>query len=272
MTYYATRSSPGAGDWIFGAVRRNPEGLLLLAAGCALLMRTSSRPSHQRTPGDSKQWESAAHPAEKKSSIGESVAKAGRNAGDYLSDVAETVSETAGAYTSTVSDYADDAMQAVSEQSRHFARQAQSSFESTTEYVLERQPLAIAVIGLAAGAAAAAAFAPTEIERRALGPTGDRLRDAAGEVGERLKEAGAKAGERLMSVAEDRGLNAEGLRDAARDVGETFGAAMAGGESSDRQSDDNNQRSEPKDQATARGGPTQAAQSRPPAGGSKRSQ
>ena len=37
MTSYSTRST-GAG-WLTGTITRNPEGLLLLAAGCALLMR-----------------------------------------------------------------------------------------------------------------------------------------------------------------------------------------------------------------------------------------
>ena len=32
------------GEWILSAIKRNPEGLLLLAAGAALLLRTGSRP------------------------------------------------------------------------------------------------------------------------------------------------------------------------------------------------------------------------------------
>ena len=258
MTHDTTGTSAGAGDWILGALRRHPEGLLLLAAGAALLMRNGSRPSRRPMSGAATQWEPAGYAGERRSSIGETVAKAGRDAGDYLSDVAEKVSETAGSYTSAVSDYADDAMRAVSEQSRHLARQAQSGFERTTDYVLERQPLAIAMLGLAAGAAAAAAFPPTDVERRALGPTGERLRDAAGEVAERVKEAGAKAGERLMSAAEERGLSAEGLKEVARDVGQTLGEAMSGAESSG-------------EGQAPRGGQTQAtAPSRQSAGGTKR--
>ena len=33
------------GEWILNVIKRNPEGLLLLAAGAALLLRTGSRPS-----------------------------------------------------------------------------------------------------------------------------------------------------------------------------------------------------------------------------------
>jgi hypothetical protein len=37
-----SQTSQGTGDWLMGAVRSNPEGLLLLAAGCALLLRSGS--------------------------------------------------------------------------------------------------------------------------------------------------------------------------------------------------------------------------------------
>ncbi|MGA7031966.1 MAG: hypothetical protein WB052_03890, partial [Pseudolabrys sp.] len=35
------------GEWIFNAIKKNPEGLLLLAAGAVLMMRTSSPQSSQ---------------------------------------------------------------------------------------------------------------------------------------------------------------------------------------------------------------------------------
>jgi hypothetical protein len=41
-------SSTGlSADWLMSAVKKNPEGLLLLAAGCALLFRTRSSRSRQ---------------------------------------------------------------------------------------------------------------------------------------------------------------------------------------------------------------------------------
>ena len=45
-------------------------------------------------------------------------------------------------------------------------------------------------------------------------------------MGERVMDAGVKAGERLSEVAEERGLTSEGLKEAARDVGETFSSAL----------------------------------------------
>jgi hypothetical protein len=45
MSSYGVREGTGTGKWIMGTVTRNPEGLLLLAAGVALLMRSGRGPS-----------------------------------------------------------------------------------------------------------------------------------------------------------------------------------------------------------------------------------
>ena len=86
--------------------------------------------------------------------------------------------------------------------------------------------MAVAIAGLAAGAAVAAAFPATRMERETLGPAGQRLSEAASSAGERLSEAASAAGERLMSVAEEKGLNAAGVKEVARDVADTFGKVV----------------------------------------------
>jgi len=48
MSSYGVREGTGAGEWIMGTVTRNSEGLLLLAAGVALLMRSGRGPSVRR--------------------------------------------------------------------------------------------------------------------------------------------------------------------------------------------------------------------------------
>jgi hypothetical protein len=90
----------------------------------------------------------------------------------------------------------------------------------------------------------AAAFPGTDLENRALGPTGERLRDAAGRAGEQLKDAATKAGQRLAAAADERGLNTEGLKEVARDVGETFSNALEGEEA--------NQITQPKSQSSSK--------------------
>jgi hypothetical protein len=85
------------------------------------------------------------------------------------------------------------------------------------------------------------------------------VRFAAGQMGEQLMEAGMQAGQRLSEVAEERGLTTEGLKDAARDVGETFSSALSGEEESSGQGT-NRQRSGPAS-STQNARPTQNAQS-----------
>ena len=86
----------------------------------------------------------------------------------------------------------------------------------------------VAVAGVAAGAAIAAAFPTTEIERQTLGPIGDQLSDAASRVGGQLQEATTKAGEKLKSAVEERGLNADGLKEVVSDAASAFGDSMSG--------------------------------------------
>src|SRR4029077_7604845 len=90
----------------------------------------------------------------------------------------------------------------------------------------------------------AAAFPASDLENRTLGPTGERLRDAAGKAGEQLKDAATKAGQRLAAAADERGLNTEGLKEVARDVGEAFSNALEGEEA--------NQIAQPKSQSSSK--------------------
>jgi hypothetical protein len=88
--------------------------------------------------------------------------------------------------------------------------------------------LAVAIAGAAAGAALAAAFPSTRMERETLGPAGKRLSEAATNAGEKLSKAASAAGERLMSAADERGVNAEGLKEVARDVAGSFEKSFSG--------------------------------------------
>jgi hypothetical protein len=86
----------------------------------------------------------------------------------------------------------------------------------------------VAIAGLAAGVAVATAFPATDFEKETLGPVGEQLSDAASRVGDQVKEAALNAGDSLKSAAEKRGLNAEGLKEVATEVAESFGRAMKG--------------------------------------------
>ena len=77
--------------------------------------------------------------------------------------------------------------------------------------VVQEQPLAVALAGVAAGAAVAAAFPVTELENRTLGTTGEQMREAAGKAGEQLKDAASKAGQRLAAAADRAGPEYRGF-------------------------------------------------------------
>jgi len=94
MSSYGVREGTGAGEWIMGAVTRNPEGLLLLAAGVALLMRSGRGPSVRRNSLPDRRNEgqyragredSASGISERTSGIRERVGEAARRAGEYVS-------------------------------------------------------------------------------------------------------------------------------------------------------------------------------------------
>jgi hypothetical protein len=258
-------SNPGglSADWLMSAVKKNPEGLLLLAAGCALLFRTRSSRSSQSSYGyrsypsgqgehgprmeqrgrGRKDWEmpegmsGAADTArEYASNVGKTVGETARSyasaAAEYADQARQTVSETARSYASAAGEYADHARQTIMHQSGRIAEQTQS----TIERIVREQPLAVAIAGAAAGAALAAAFPATRMEREALGPAGKRLSEAATDAGDRLSKAASAAGERLMSAAEERGVNAEGLKEVARDVAGSFEKSFSGGRQDDGRS------------------------------------
>ena len=128
----------------------------------------------------------------------------------------------------SISEFAQDTRRTVSERSSRLGRQAQSTLQDGVERVLRDQPLAVAVAGLAAGAAVAALFPSTEVEGRTLGGAREALTGAAGKAGEMVMDAAEKAKERLQSAAEERGFSAAGLQGLAGEVAQTFTGAVSG--------------------------------------------
>jgi hypothetical protein len=227
MTSYTSSEHGGNGGWLVDTVTRNPEGVLLLAAGCALLMRNGSRSVFSRQSGPSSHTTDPGYGSYRSTSgIGDRVSEAGRRASNYVSDVTDKVSEAARSYASSVSDYADEVSSVATEQSERLVNQARD----TADYIVRDQPWAVALAGVLAGVAVAAVFPTSSVERRTLGQVGQRLRSSAEDLGERVVDAGTQAAKRVGEIAEERGLTTEGLKDAAREVGDTFNSALAGRE------------------------------------------
>jgi hypothetical protein len=219
--------SAPVGDWIMNTVRRNPEGLLVLAAGCALLMRGgSAKASGFSTSVDRTYGETAGRASG--SAYRSGVADRVSDAANYVSDVKDRVADTAISYADSVSHYASDAAQSLSDQSVRLKQQAQSTLQSGMERMLREQPLAVAILGVAAGAAVAAVLPTTGVENQSLGGAREALADAANKVGENVMGAAGAAGQRLKTVAAERGFTQEGLKEVARGVVNTFSTRVTG--------------------------------------------
>ncbi len=257
MNTYPNTGMSQAGDWLLGTARRNPEALLLLAAGCALLMRSGAGVA--RSNADDEGWThengystasanlrsreglaGTGNPRQGAGYFGDAKDRVKETAAGYVSDVQERVSETAADYANTITDRVSETASSVAnaanaasrnlvEGSRGLKRQAQTTLQSTIEGVLRDQPLAVAAVGFVAGAAVAAAFPATDAEVRALGGARETLSEAVDQAGKKIMGAAGKAGERLKSAAEDKGLTANGLKDLAGDVGKAFTEAVSSG-------------------------------------------
>jgi hypothetical protein len=223
MNTYSDMRRPGVGEWLLKTLTKNPEGLLLLGAGCALLLRGGQR--SQAHPGFQAHQPKNTSGQSNARDWAQEASRVADTAREYASSAGKSVSDTAADYAATVTEYAEGARQKVVEQSRRMADHAQSRVQD----LVQEQPLAVALAGLAAGAAIATAFPATRWERRTLAPAGRRISEAARTARDKVSEAASAAGERLKSAAQERGLNTEGLKAVAREV--------AGAMSGDQQSE-----------------------------------
>jgi hypothetical protein len=192
------------------------------------MMRTNSPQSLQAASIEATYGPTKDAASKTAAQMADAVTDSARRTMDAASSYASTASDTARhtmdaakSYASSAVEYADQAKRVIGEQSDRVVRQTRS-------VALQNQPLAIVAAGLAAGAALAAAFPPTELEKETLGPVGDQMAKAAERFGDQLKQATARAGEKLKTAAEERGLHTEGLKDVAGEVVDTFKASMTG--------------------------------------------
>jgi ElaB/YqjD/DUF883 family membrane-anchored ribosome-binding protein len=220
-----------AADWVVTSARRRPEALLLMAAGAALMMRGSGGATTSTRSGETYSRASSQHEAA--DATREGANRAAEGVRRYAGDVKERLSDTASGYASAVGDYAQDARRRMSNvtgavrenlssATDQVTRTAQSAARGAADTMRE-QPLLIAALGLAAGAAVAALFPTTDVERRTLGPAGEALVGAAGAAGRDFVERAARTGEEMRRSAEDK------LRDLAQETSENFARSESPG-------------------------------------------
>jgi hypothetical protein len=225
-------------DRVARAIRQNPEGLLLLGAGVALMLRHAAssgnpKPRRKSRMGSASDRHSENVGTDRRESEG-LASKVSTAAEDARSYVADTANDLAG----KASDLADKASEYGHAATRRTRQAADSAYRSV-EGVIETHPVSIAIAGLAAGCLAAAIFPATRIERETLGPLGRRAADAASEAGEivksvaveRVTSAAFKAGEHLKDAVSEGKFDTETLGQVARNVASDFKTNLTGGDS-----------------------------------------
>lgn len=241
MSPRASNSESGPTGRVMSTIRNNPEGLLLVAAGCALLMRSGGRQHERQTnrigdgletarygsdwAGQEKSWAE-----QKRDETTDRITQTAENVRDRGVDLAGRASEATSSFASSVSDYAAGTGRTIAEGSTRMASQAQSALQDAVNRLIEDQPLAVPLIGLAAGAALAAVFPASDIEKRTLGPAGEHMTKAAEDAGKKLRKAAGKAEQRLEEAADEHGLNKEGVKEVAGEVADAFSSTFSGRE------------------------------------------
>ena len=115
-----------AGDWLIGTAKRHPEALLVLAAGCALLVRNGGGSSQGASPqisnedaGSDGRWQ---------------VSRATEKASEVVSGLKDRATDVA----SSVSDYAGGVGRTISAQTSQIAGQAQSTLQTGFGHLVAR--------------------------------------------------------------------------------------------------------------------------------------
>ena len=150
----------------------------------------------------------------------EHVSGIAETAGEYASDVTDRLYDTAASYASTASDYAGQGRRIVTRQASRLGGQA----HHMADRVLQDQPLAVVVLGLAAGAGVAALLPATELEERTFAPAREALGDAASRTVESLKDAAGEMGKQLKTSVGDR---------VVREAAQAFTSSFSGGSEKD---------------------------------------
>jgi len=233
-------------NWLVTKVKQNPEAFLVLAAGCALLLRAGGLASRgtghyrnggwnneSRLDGIRDRTTSAASDVatDLQDRVKDTATAVSQKASDYaaaLSDRAGAISEQATGYVSSLSDQASDWGRSIANEAGRMGARTGSSMQDGIGRMVKEQPFAVAALGFAAGAAVAAFLPPTRAERDALRPLGEAAVEAAAAGLDQVKNAASATGEQLKDAAQRRGLSAEGIKGMARDATQTFTDKLAG--------------------------------------------
>ena len=245
-------------DWLLRTIRKNPEGLLLLGAGAALLLRGTGRPQQrrmgsssdypQRMPAEgpygpygmsgTDQTTAQAGGTASMSAAADQAGNAGARVVDAATDRLNQVQTQAKAAVSSAMESGQKAVDSAMQSGQRIASSALQSGQTMVNSIAA-QPLLVALLGIGTGLALASLLPETEIEHRAFGDAGKNLAQTAQEVGSKVASATAETADKLSESASQRGFTKEGVQGLAGELAETFTTALRDqpkeGESAERQ-------------------------------------
>ena len=181
-----------------------------------------------------KSEETSAWIADVKSEVFEGAQNLTAKASGTLSNAAETVRTMSSDAVSAASEMVSSGHRAgveatarAGEQMRQTGQRAHETFAET----VQRHPMVVGAVGLAIGAIIAAALPVTRQEEQLLGEAGSELKKKAQGVAsegfEAVKGATQEVYEDIAAHAREQGLSADGMREAAANVGQKVKEVIA---------------------------------------------
>ncbi|PBB17929.1 DUF3618 domain-containing protein [Mesorhizobium sp. WSM4313] len=206
-------------------VRDNPLPLTVIGAGLAWLMLGSGASATPAgTDGVTRRGPGLDHGAFG-AGMGSTASDAAGSVAEAASGAAGTVSGMANEAAGIVSNVASSAADTLASSAAAAADMATSASRSAHS-LLEDQPLAVAAVGLAIGAAIGAMLPHTEVEDERFGTYRERLRDSAEDtLKEGLDTATQVAAEAYQSASDEAGRQASSEGTLADKVGGVVKAA-----------------------------------------------
>jgi hypothetical protein len=226
-------------NWLMTKVKQNPEAFLVMAAGCALLLRSVGSRSRETGYDPNGRWSDRSRWEDMRDRTASTARNVAADLQDRVKGTAAVVSEKASDYATSLTDNATAISERVSDQAtdwgRHVANEtarmsarAQSSVQDGLGQLIKDQPFAVAALGVAVGAAVAAFLPPTKVEQDALRPVSDAAANAVTSGMNQIKDAVSATGDQLKDAVQRRGLNADGIKDMAREASQAFTDKLGG--------------------------------------------
>jgi hypothetical protein len=166
--------------------------------------------------------------------VAQQVREGTLQAGDTLSGAAGQIAQGVRDVGQAAQDYSAELGEQIAEGAEHTRQQAARAARQVKEKarsLVEDQPLLVAAVGIAIGAAIAAALPSTRAEDEFMGETSDAVKETLGEVAaeqyQKAKDAAGNVAEQAKKVAAEEGLTAGSAADVARSVGDKLKRVVA---------------------------------------------